>query len=260
MPSIGQRGNLCWTEEEDRALEAAIAAGKTSQECGIDGRNPESCRNRASYKRAHGVGGFDWHAKHGARFKDVPWTEPEIAELKRTIAAGLTARECNLPARSKAARIAKASKMKEAGHDGFEWAHKPFGLSTPAERARMADARRKSGMYGSKWIARRGHASTKVGPPPEYAERPPGFAHAPLVGVPPVEFMDLESKHCRFPLSHGLARRQRAYQPTYFCGHKRDTAGPYCCVHRALCHHQDPRVGTLALNQWSPRTGVGLRG
>jgi hypothetical protein len=64
----------------------------------------------------------------------------------------------------------------------------------------------------------------KSAPKPPQAPPPEAIWNA-LEGITPVTFMDLETEHCRWPVTGG------------FCGCQKDDDSSYCSTHRALASH-----------------------
>jgi hypothetical protein len=64
----------------------------------------------------------------------------------------------------------------------------------------------------------------------------PSMEIAPLPNVPPVELVDLEHNHCRYPVGSSEMSGLMLY-----CGASRYEAFPYCEHHAAKCYKPDQR-------------------
>ncbi len=94
-----------WTANELRALQQALDAGRAPSKIQIRGRSPHSVKRKLVRE-----GLIDTVAP--AR---LPWTADEVAELKRLVAEGLTARQIHrghMPARSYDSIAQKISRLK----------------------------------------------------------------------------------------------------------------------------------------------------
>lgn len=149
--------------------------------------------------------------------REAPWTDAEVAELKKLWAKGLSAGQCakHLPGYSRNAVIGKIHRLGLAGLSGRAVAAKRNPRQPAPERGKRPPAT----------SARPRTTVPRSAPPVETAEPLPICREVEIPIGQRKRLVDLEACDCRWPIGDPQSA------DFHFCGYQKLHGSPYCEMH-----------------------------
>lgn len=171
----------------------------------------------------------------------MSWDPPRIAELKKLWAAGLSASQIagRFGDVTRNAVISKVHRLGLAGRTTT--VRSPQGsASLPIAPTRITERRKEDAqIHRMRALA----AQMRATDPAPLPVLPSTEREAPLSAASDgVSFLDLEDRHCRWPLSPACGI------DTIFCGQPRER-GSYCSTHYNLSRNKQPNQGHFAIRR-----------